>query len=514
MVKRIICLLCAFCLFIPSAYAAKAKKPEPVAQSFDFDLTFFLNTEAFPLISRARAKGYADLLDSVGLRGNLSFCEEYDSIDLNASLFFLKKPDVSVDFRVYGTRKIICVSSPLLNDHAVYFNMAALMEYALKAKSNLNIPLPWFALLYPYATEYAMQGLLEVWEKEIGAVEVSRKIMPEQIDALGKGWDKKIQEDPNLIAWISGLTADSTAPDALEAEIGNVPFYPSQYVAAGGPVTVTVGEDNAFWQNAAGQVLYSSVRNGDDSSWIINLPATENRYQPFAAFTRSVDDSGVSLNFLASYARDTKEPAPAAEETPTAETAEVSAGESGEETAEYSGYSEGSDDSEEGGEFAGDDEEGGDAFPDELLRLSFSADHLPAELPADSSFTAAATVRGVILPDYTFLLQGTTKKDGSASLTLCKPRTGDAEPVRILTCEGTVKPVTPETTPRFKGRFFDEAFGFFAFNEEKLAEFKEAVLPSLIKGVISIAAETPASAFQSLLDDLTDAGILGVVLDN
>ena len=56
-------------------------------------------------------------------------------------------------------------------------------------------------------------------------------------------------------------------------------------------------------------------------------------------------------------------------------------------------------------------------------------------------------------------------------------------------------------------------YNVFSFNEQTLAAFTDKVLPSLIRSVFPFVAAAPTSACQSFLDDLTDSGILDMLLN-
>ena len=58
-----------------------------------------------------------------------------------------------------------------------------------------------------------------------------------------------------------------------------------------------------------------------------------------------------------------------------------------------------------------------------------------------------------------------------------------------------------------------DIFNAFSFNEQKLANFKSRVLPPLVKNIFSFVAAAPTSACQSFLDDLTDIGLLDMLLE-
>ena len=56
-------------------------------------------------------------------------------------------------------------------------------------------------------------------------------------------------------------------------------------------------------------------------------------------------------------------------------------------------------------------------------------------------------------------------------------------------------------------------YNIFSFNEESLADFTGKVIPAAVRNVISFVAAVPTAACQSLLDDLTDIGLLDMLLD-
>ena len=58
----------------------------------------------------------------------------------------------------------------------------------------------------------------------------------------------------------------------------------------------------------------------------------------------------------------------------------------------------------------------------------------------------------------------------------------------------------------------ENIYNVFSFNELTLAEFRSKVLPPLVKNVFSFIAAAPTSACQSFLDDLTDIGLLDMLL--
>ena len=528
MLKRLFCLLLAL-LLIPFSLCAAAEEQAKV-HALQFDLAFSLDAESFPALSRARVRGYQELLDRTRLQGTVVWSDGSGSMDLNASFFFTDKPETAIPFRLYGTEERLCLTSPLLNDETVLFNMSAFMEYALKVKSTLNIPLPWLAFCYPYTTKHALRGPVEVWNKVIRKVTKSMKINTDRLQKLTDRWDEKLQSDQFLNIWINALASGSTAPEAVEMELFDFPFYFRDNVWAGHRLRVEIGEGTETWKNRQGQTLFNREQTDHSDSWVLSLPASQNGYIPYLSWSDSTAEQTRSFSLNASWKREAK--APAAEEGGS-EAADKEEGGSGESDSEgaysedsYSeeGYSEEGYSEEyseeyyeeyagESGEESEYDEGGSSLWPDCLLELTAEGKDLPVSLPADSAFTFSADLSGALFPDGAFTLLGETKKDGSLSVSLCKPSAGEDPQTVILKCEGTLVPFEPETVPAFEDNFHEGSFSLFSFNEEKLAAFKKQVFPSLLQGLVRFVAEAPAPACQSFLDDLTDAGLLEMLLE-
>ena len=552
MIRRFFCVLCAFLLLSVSAFAAE----EPEAFSYDFDLTFSLDPGAFRPVARERAEGYAQMLGRLRLKGNVILSPVNDSIELNASLFYKDKPEVSVPFRVYGLSTMLYFTSPAINNEILLFNMPAFMEFAVKTRNNMDVPLPYLAFLYPVTTEFAMSGLANPWYESVGKFTQSGEVTPEQLQEVSESWDWNLQEDEYLLLWIDALANGSESPEAVQAEFANLPFYPAEYVSGGKPLTVEIGQGTETWKNAAGTTLYTSQETENGMSCAFTLPATENRYEPRLFFSRETGANGLSLNLQASYKRPHKDPDPGTDEEPSEEepaeeepaeeepasptpapadespaepavsdvpgetpaVPENAGPKSGEGGGSFSDMIEEEEEEEEyNEEGAGEEGEGyqseADAYPDNLLELSVSAEGIPVSLPSDSSFSLTAVLKGALFPNVALTLLGETKKDGALSLTLCKPGSGETGPVPVLTVQGTVTPTEPSMVPSYRHKVFHGAYNLFSINEEKLVRLKQDVAPGLLGAALNFIAEAPTAFCQSLMDDLTDLDVLGMFLD-
>lgn len=490
MFRRILCLFCAALLLagaVPAVSEAAGRN-----SSYDFDLTFQLNADAFPELLRTRVAGYASLINRLGLRGNLSWNTRTNSMDLDATIYYTDDPSLQYPFRIYGVKQRVFITSPMINNEIILLNMAALMEFAIKAKNTLGIPLPYFALLFPYTTESAFDGLIRSWQDVIGTFTADSTVSVEQFDKLSGLWTEELLGNSLLQFWISGVADGSDAPSAVEAEMNNLPLY-YRNVTESKPVTVSVSQNSEIWKNAAGDTLFSRMESDHSSSVYLSLPASGNGYSPFFSFTRQADSQAFGFDLAASVRRD---PSVASVSADT-----EGSGGSYDEYDDPDGYAAGDDSAE--------------SFPELMLDFRITGSGLPLSLPADAAFSLSVSVLGALYPDYSFCIDGETKKDGIISLSLLKPYSGGSEaPVCIFRCTGSVLPAAePKHVPNHMHTQLEGTYNVFSFNERKLSLFTEKVLPPLIRSVFSFVAAAPTSACQSFLDDLTDIGVLDMLLN-
>ena len=532
MIKRLICLLSVLALCFTSAFAEE-KKPE--AQRYDFDLTFSLNPDALPARSRIRACGYAKLLDCLELRGDIVICKETESFDMNASLFFKDKPEVSIPFRFYGIESLLFISSPIIANQTLLFNMVGLAEFAIKVRKSLDTPLPAIALLYPLVYECNLWNIWTSWNEYTGPNDVSRVISAEKIAELADAWSGYIENDTALNVWMTALTSVSSAPEAVEAELNAAPSYLRDFLSQGEPLTVEINEGTETWQNAEGTTLFAKDKTDNSVMWSLTLPADENRYTPTVDYSAKTVDGYFSFNLDGSMIRgkaalppgiSEEDYSPVTGEDEESEESEE-AGENEEEVSPVTGSedeSEGEEKPESEEKFEGEEESEGEyeeeeedsQWPEVMIQLSASGDSIPTILPCDSSFSISSSVKGALYPNFDLTISGKTEKDGSVSVSFSVPQSG-TDPMPLLSCAGTILPsdVPVETVPDFnyEPEQLYGTFNFFSFSEYSMAYFKETVTDSLVKGLLDFVAAAPTAACQSLLDDLTDSGILSMMMD-
>lgn len=502
MFRRILCLLCATLII---AWIIPACSESATGSfSYDFDLTFHLNADSFPELLRSRAEGYATLVNRLGLRGTVSWSTVTENADLEATLYYVDDASLSYPFHLYGSRSRVFFRSPLINNEILLLNMEALMEFSIKAKNTLGIPLTYAALLYPYTTTSAFEGIIRSWQDVIGTFTKSSKVSIKQLRNLSDQWNDLIQSNGPLSWWISGLASGSDAPSVVEAEMNNLPYY-YEYVTGGKPISVTVKPGSEIWTNASGDTLFSRLESDRSQSVSLSLPASENGYIPDFSFSRHNNDRTFSFEIAASIRRDA-----------SAATDGSGSGESYDDESSYDEYGYSYDESGYTGYEDEDDlawDSAGSDFPDLMIDFHASGSDLPSTLPADSVFSLSVSIVGALYPDYAFIINGSTSKDGAVTLSLSKPFSDNPAQAEILRCTGVFVPAAEtKDVPSYMYAPLDSVYNVFSFNELTLADFKSKVLPSLVKNIFSFIAAAPTSACQSFLDDLTDIGLVDMLI--
>ena len=536
MTRRILCVLCALFLLF-SVLPASAEGSTEGCYSFDFDLTFSMNANAFPKLLRSRMSGYAALVNCLGLKGNIAWSNVTEGMELDAVLYFRDKPSLSYPFRLFGTKKGLFLSSPLLKDEVIFFNMAATLEFAVKAKNTLGLPLPYFAFLSPYVWEWAFASMVTDWNTAIGTYTESGTITLDQFRTLSDLWKEDLQYNEHVQRWINALAEGADNPQAAEAI--NTGFYENliyyyELVTMNHPLTVTIGDGTITCDNVLEKRLYSREETADSLSVFFDLPASENGYVPSLSLVRNDTSDTYSFEFRADVCKEGYEIpvdgviekakpsiSTTPEEIPDEVMEEVIEEDDAEEIVEevYEEYADSS--------YYGYEDEVFDPYyvemdyddvaplPDLLIHVFAKGENIPKALPADSSFDLTGTTFGEVYPDYSFCLHGETKKDGFLLLSLNKPKpAGDpTEPEKIFTCTGTMVPAAAREIPDYLQYPLDTCHNVFSFNETRLAEFRNKVVPLLLRSVLSFVDAMPTSACQSILDDLTDSGVLNMLLD-
>ena len=462
--KRITALLLTCILFCTGfAFAEEEEEPAEVA-SYDFDLRFHLEADAFPFRDRKKMQGYEELLDALEIKGNYSYCAETDCLDIHCQLIPVNDPDAAVSFRLFGwVRNWLNFSSPLLGDAAICFRPKEIMRFTSRAWDFFRLRLFPIAVLFPNLTTEAFASMVDDWVRKVNKLE-NRDVIPgERINKISTYWQMDLDNDEVLREWIQAATKTLADGDPVRYELESLPQILLNVTDS---ETLTVERDgegkeryeNFRYVNHRGETLYEQHNTEELFEAALTLPDTGTYYKPAFTFREEKAEKDHSIRLNASWDRIRD----------------------------------------------------GEGLPETFLRVNAEMEHLPYEFPADAEFSGSLSVDGTVLPVFSILVSGATGADGNVSVSLTNPDKPEAGPA--FTCTGTVVPVPYDGELSYMIGDIITDFNLFALSDQSLAELVTSVMPALTEQIPDLLYALPTRGVQSLLDTLEDYGLLQTLL--
>ena len=470
-IRRWLCILIIAAL-LPGPFSialaeSGAEAPAEAAStySYDFNLHFQINPDDFPSRKKARIRGYAELLDMLDFQGTIIWNQETQSVDLTVSIIPITSPSAALSFHLYGIPSILYLESPLLGNQTVYFHNEVLMEFAYKVWDNLGIKLQYPALLYPFSTTYAFSGIQKAWQKKVKDFKKSGSVSYKSLTSIATSWAKSLESDHALKYWITDLAAPLSCEALVRSEFENLPNYLTKQVANKQALTVKVKNNTVTWRNSEKKTLFKKTTGDDGVEWALTLPATENNYVPSLSFSQKTAEDRMDFTLAGSYVRDKESEAIDSE-----------------------------------------------ALPATLLTISAEGASLPTRWPLAGNFSMSASVTGALLPNFSVQITGTGSERGALSLKLSEPLKPDESPVQLLSCLGTLTPSPEKPAVDYREDRTAQATGLFFMNDVSLQELVRKIIRPCVTGILDFIDVAPVSACQSIMDSLTDSGLLDLVL--
>ena len=141
-----------------------------------------------------------------------------------------------------------------------------------------------------------------------------------------------------------------------------------------------------------------------------------------------------------------------------------------------------------------------------VLSASLHASSLPEALPVSGPFSITVSLTGDAAGDGTHLvLEG----DGAQGQVTVSLRQADAE-LPMVTISGQLLPYEPASVPSYTAADM-VGVNLLSVNDTTLAELMQRILEPLIRGGLPLLANAPAAGVQSLMDLLSDSGILSML---
>ena len=200
--RRLMAVIISAVLLFSAAGAFASENQDLDVYSYDFDLRFQLNADAFPFRERKQMQGYAELLEALEIRGNYSWCEETDCLDLHLQLVPVNDPDAALSIRIFGwLSNWLNISSPLLGEDSVCFRPKEIMYFVARAWDFFEIPLFPLAVLFPGLVEAAYREVEYEWIKRIAVPENGSAVIPrERQEEITEGVREQLENDVRTTA--------------------------------------------------------------------------------------------------------------------------------------------------------------------------------------------------------------------------------------------------------------------------------------------------------------------------
>ncbi len=460
--KKGIAWLLALTLLICAAPAASALDEE--AECFDFDFRFHLEEREVPLLQREHQRGYAELLESLELKGNAAWIDYRDAMDFHIELIPLTDPAASIPIRLFGRSSDVCIDCPLLGPEPYFMgNTDMIMSFGSQFRLVTGLPVSSIALLNPYITlNYGLKNEIEAWQAVIPPAEDGGRITTAQLEKVCRTWDDLMVTDSAFLNWLDGIYALAPDQTLVEQAVGEMPE--AMVNAAGGEDLIIVEEEGALrCLNAAGETIFIERAEEQEQSLEVCPPDTGTTYTPYFFYHWETDGNTQRLTLKLNW------------------------------------------DGKPGGE---------SDLPESMLQVSLDAEGIPVTFPADAAMKIRVRSGGYAMPAAEYTLQIETTEAGSVKLTVLEPaadtETGEMQPV--MTCTGTViRTVYPDWL-QYEYSELSMYPRLLIASYRSVEELMRVISPNLLKQGLDFLYALPMRACQSIMDDLEGYGLMETLL--
>lgn len=423
---------------------------EEDATGLRFDLSFQMDPEAFPPEQRGIMRGIADLLNILTLQGTLERSFT-DCFDLNAQVMLNRLEETRTTLRLYGMESCWGIESNLLGDEMLMVNLVALLEFSMKAYFHLNIPLQNLTLLIsPFVHTSALDPLINSWRRVMLAKTTKRTISRKNILSMAKEMSAFAASDHVFQYWVQALALDAGYDEAIMEVMAALPEWAKSFVSSKG-VSVTFKGATETWTTGK-TTLFTRTAEDNVTAWSIMLPTTPNGFDASAYYNGQPDgEHTLQINIT-------------------------------------------------------------DEYQATVLDCLVKANNIPdltSEVPISSPFSLEVKMSGAALKEPLHLLFLGEGQDGSFTLSMVDPQTRASQ----LTLSGTLMPYTPDVVPHFTSEEMSTGMNLLSMNDVTLAQLLNRITDPLLHGALPLLVHMPASSVQSILDLLTEHGVIDLLLN-
>ena len=429
---------------------------EPAAV-YDFDFTLRLYPDSLSEPVRERVRGYADLLEALRFRGTLTLALSGDCFDIKLSVIPKNREAEPIRIGIHGAEDLMYLTSPLLGEKSFSLDYFSFLAFCSKMSEHLDLPLHYLALLYPYTWKYSLRLPTEDWAGMVGKEDENGVIPAEAVKYLWECWSYRLERDEPTLILINTLCKDLDAEDAFRGMLTEIPDYFVKTVAGEQEIRIVRDGGTETWHTASGE-FFSRTETEKSGRITLNFPKMKTGYQPVFSLETVREDNH----------------------------------QSGRLTAQILGT---------------------DRLQEDLLNLEASIISFPVKWPSECWSLFSLSLTGEIVPNVGASVYLAAQENGHALVEVRKP-TVDMEPgALMLTMEGDLVPREGDHLIRmFSLDDLKGSLRIFTANDLDIRAYMEDLAIPVAEGLIRFLVGVPTSACQAVMDDLTDLGVLDLLL--
>lgn len=448
-------LLAMLLILIMLPLSALAEEQNPVT-AFDFDLTCDLLWEAFPEEIREQIHGYADLLEKTRITGTAAFALGGNhSFDVQMTVSVTDRKTAFLPLHFFGNEEdhILYFSSPVINNERFYVEPHGLMVITTKMYDYFDFPFYDWILMLPGYWDVATAAVRESFARLVAEADPEGVISNDAVMKWAAGMAELYRENEPFEFLLKGIGVGADFDSGLRDELDGLENYVSALLGDGDMKIFF--SDGVSGVSVGDHTVFDAEKDPEGKNrWHCELPTTP-KY-------------GYAFFFDGETAGD---------ETKTDLQARIRI------------------DGEE---------------PGSVLDLTVRAEGFPKQLPFRNDFSLLVDMKGNLKGN------GNTRMTGTVEGELCRLEVehsfdGSADRQKVFTCDIRIAPRADIPAPEYGAETWLGSYYLLDQNETTLGELEARIAMPMIKTLLPILVETPASACKSIMDFLTEHGIIAFV---
>lgn len=449
--KKLLSLLLILVLLPLSALAEDPGKKD--VHAFDFELTGDLLWENFPEGVREQIKGYADLLAITKISGTAAFAEDGNhSFDVDLKITVKDTKEAVVPIHFFGYDDLIFFDSPLINNEIFYVDLPGLMIVATKVADYFDFPFSDILLAVPGSWEIGTRKLTEYTATMMNSADSEGNISEEALQIWAEGLKNLIRTDTGFEYWLKAIGLQSGLNSEVAEELENLPSFVRD-IALGQGGSLICSENTKVFSIGETQI-YEEKGGGEEKSLQFDIPLLPiTGYKANFSLNESTKDISTDWKLNLRVAPE---------------------------------------------------------HGNQILDLKMAATDFPNKLLFDKEFAVSIGIQGILKGNGNTMITG-TRRDDLYCVRVDHRFENEEYLNSVFELRASIIPRSDRPRPDYGRDLFDRSYYVLSQNETTLAELEGRIAGPMIKGILPVLVQAPASFCKSIMDFVCDHNIIAFV---